>query len=145
MMPDKPSCCLLMNQDGCDEPPVKSSEQQQCCAGCVICLALPAETTPFVYASTGDEAFSIFNIRAHYRAHRPEVPPPRQAPRLIDAGSPLFGARENGTSTKGIQMKYLLLILTALALSDSATATSGSADCCGGGSCCQPPSGCCTK
>lgn len=79
MMPEKPSCCLLMNQDGCDEQPVKSSEQQQCCAGCVICLALPAETTPFVYASTGDEAFSTFNIRAHPRAHRPEVPPPRQA------------------------------------------------------------------
>ncbi len=34
-------------------------------------------------------------------------------------------------------MKYLLMIITTLAMIGTATATSRSADCCGGGKCCS--------
>jgi hypothetical protein len=34
-------------------------------------------------------------------------------------------------------MKYLLTIITALAMIGTATATSPAADCCGGGRCCS--------
>jgi len=42
-------------------------------------------------------------------------------------------------------MKYLLMIIAALALVGSATATSQSADCCTGGACCKAHLGCCAK
>jgi hypothetical protein len=43
-------------------------------------------------------------------------------------------------------MKYLLMILTAVALIGTASATSQSADdCCGGGACCLIKVGCCAK
>lgn len=43
-------------------------------------------------------------------------------------------------------MKYLLIILTAIALVGTASATSQSADdCCGGGACCLIKIGCCAK
>ncbi len=41
-------------------------------------------------------------------------------------------------------MRYLLMIIAALALVGSATATSQS-DCCTGGVCCVAHLGCCTK
>jgi hypothetical protein len=43
-------------------------------------------------------------------------------------------------------MKYLLMIVAALALVGTANATSRSADCCGGGGgCCLIKLGCCAK
>ena len=75
----KPSrCCLLMKQDGCDQKPVKSTEQAQCCVACALCLALPPESTAMlVHASTDEEDFLSLRVRAQARAHQPEVPPPR--------------------------------------------------------------------
>jgi len=78
ILPEEPRCCLLMKQDGCDQQPVKSSEQQQCCASCMSCFALPAAAgTSFVYAPTGEETFAFLSVTAHARAQRPELPPPR--------------------------------------------------------------------
>lgn len=43
-------------------------------------------------------------------------------------------------------MKYLLMILAAMALVGTATATAESADdCCGGGACCLVKVSCCAK
>ena len=42
-------------------------------------------------------------------------------------------------------MKYLLMIMVALALVGTATATSTAADCCGGGACCPVKLPCCAK
>lgn len=42
-------------------------------------------------------------------------------------------------------MKYLLMIVTAIALVGTASATSRSADCCGGGICCLVQTSCCAK
>jgi hypothetical protein len=42
-------------------------------------------------------------------------------------------------------MKYLFMIVAALALVGTASATSRSADCCGGGACCLVNPGCCAK
>jgi hypothetical protein len=42
-------------------------------------------------------------------------------------------------------MKYLLMIVAALALMGTANATSRFADCCGGGTCCLIKSNCCAK
>jgi len=42
-------------------------------------------------------------------------------------------------------MKYLLMIVAAIALVGSASATSRSADSCGGGACCMVNLSCCGK
>jgi hypothetical protein len=42
-------------------------------------------------------------------------------------------------------MKYLLMIVAAIALVGTANATSRSADCCGGGACCLVKLSCCAK
>ena len=42
-------------------------------------------------------------------------------------------------------MKYLLMIVAALALVGTANATSRSADCCGGNGCCLIKLPCCAK
>jgi hypothetical protein len=42
-------------------------------------------------------------------------------------------------------MKYLLMIVAAIALIGTANATSRSADCCGGGACCLLNLSCCAK
>jgi hypothetical protein len=42
-------------------------------------------------------------------------------------------------------MKYLLMIVAAIALVGTANATSRSADCCGGGACCAIKPPCCAK
>src|SRR5204863_5897101 len=42
-------------------------------------------------------------------------------------------------------MKYLMMILAAIALVGTASATSRSADCCDGGMCCMVNSSCCAK
>jgi hypothetical protein len=42
-------------------------------------------------------------------------------------------------------MKYLLMIVAAIALVGTANATSRSADCCGGGACCPIKPPCCAK
>ena len=42
-------------------------------------------------------------------------------------------------------MKYLLMIVAALAFVGTANATSRSADCCGGGACCLVKTSCCAK
>ncbi len=42
-------------------------------------------------------------------------------------------------------MKYLLMIIAALALVGTASATSRSADCCGGNGCCPIKVGCCAS
>jgi hypothetical protein len=44
-----------------------------------------------------------------------------------------------------IKMKYLLMIIVALALVGTANATSRSADCCGGKSCCPIKLPCCAS
>ena len=58
---------------------------------------------------------------------------------------PLWRGENNGTQQED-SMKYLLMILTAVALMGTASATSQSADdCCGGGACCLIKTGCCAK
>ena len=42
-------------------------------------------------------------------------------------------------------MKYLLILMTAVAFVGTANATSRSADCCGGGACCMVKLSCCAK
>jgi hypothetical protein len=42
-------------------------------------------------------------------------------------------------------MKYLMMILAAMTLIGTASATSRSADCCGGGGCCPIKLPCCAK
>jgi hypothetical protein len=50
-----------------------------------------------------------------------------------------------GTIQQKESMKYLLMIIAALAFVGSASAISRSADCCGGGACCHIGAGCCAK
>jgi len=58
---------------------------------------------------------------------------------------PLWRGENNGTQQED-SMKYLLMILTAVALMGTASATSQSADdCCGGGACCVIKTKCCAK
>jgi hypothetical protein len=58
-------------------------------------------------------------------------------------------ARPDSGEEKEIQqedsMKYLLMIVAAIALVGTANATSRSADCCGGGACCLLKLSCCAK
>jgi hypothetical protein len=58
-------------------------------------------------------------------------------------------ARPDSGEEKEIQqedsMKYLLMIVAAIALVGTANATSRSADCCGGGACCPLKLSCCAK
>src|SRR5678816_236812 len=78
----KAGCCATMKVDGpekgCNHHGSQSDQDQQCCSGCVSCLAmLFATTTPFVYSPTGEENYSTLSIREHARPDRPPVPPPR--------------------------------------------------------------------
>ncbi len=76
--PATSKCCMLMKQDGCDQQPVNSSEQPQCCPACLICFALPAVAgAPFVSAPTGKESFALLSVTPSARPEQPELPPPR--------------------------------------------------------------------
>ena len=67
--------------------------------------------------------------------------PVRLTRRLV----PLFvGTRERSSFNRRIHMKYLLLIMAALAFAGSAVATSSS-DCCNGGGCCLAHLSCCAR
>jgi len=78
---EKADCCAKMKAsaatDGCDQHTPKSNEDKQCCPLCAFCVAILATTTPFVYASTGEEFFATFLNREQIRSQRPPVPPPR--------------------------------------------------------------------
>src|SRR6267143_2784365 len=63
--------------------------------------------------------------------------------RLIASARPQLGRDE--TNSRGGIMKYLLMLIAALALLGTAQATSTAADCCGGGACCFPDSPCCAQ
>ena len=68
------------------------------------------------------------------------------AARLI--GSRRWLVRRGGRGKETQQedsMKYLLMIVAAIALVGTASATSRSADCCGGGACCLVNLSCCAK
>ena len=97
-----------------------------------------------------------FCLPAHWRGifcrafdsrARPLAPSPRSAAaRLIGCS---VGSSAAADEEKEIQqedsMKYLLMIVAALALVGTANATSRSADCCGGGPCCLVKLSCCAK
>jgi hypothetical protein len=66
--------------------------------------------------------------------------------RLLDGvGSSGSGRRRETKFNRRIPMKYLLIIVAALALVGTANATSRSADCCGGNGCCLIKLPCCAK
>jgi hypothetical protein len=77
----KAGCCAKMKMDApandCGHHAPKSSQEKECCAGCVFCLAILVKTIPLVYPPTGEESFTTVAIREHVRSHRPPVPPPR--------------------------------------------------------------------
>jgi hypothetical protein len=70
----------------------------------------------------------------------------RRAP---DSVGGVGSSRNCGNEEKETQqedsMKYLFMIVTAIALIGTASATSRSADCCGGGACCLVKLSCCAK
>jgi ferredoxin len=79
---EKTKCCAKMKAkaggDDCAQHAPKSDQEKQCCAGCVICVAvLPTSAMAFVYPPTGDESFARFFVRELIRSDRPQVPPPR--------------------------------------------------------------------
>ena len=81
---EKPKCCAKMNAkttaDDCAQHAPKSDQEKQCCAACVICVALlPTSARGFVYPPTGDESFARFLVRELIRSDRPQVPPPRSS------------------------------------------------------------------
>jgi hypothetical protein len=86
--------------------------------------------------------------RFHYfRAHL--LPPSTcsTAARLIGcrAGSSRNCGNEEKETQQEDSMKYLLMIVAAIALIGTVSATSRSADCCGGGICCPLQSSCCAE
>jgi hypothetical protein len=79
---EKASCCAKMKMDApandCGQHAPKSTQDKQCCSGCVFCLAiLLSARTPFVYSPSGEESFATLSIHEHVRSDRPPVPPPR--------------------------------------------------------------------
>jgi hypothetical protein len=81
---EKPKCCANMNAkagaDDCAQHAPKSDQEKQCCAACVIGLALlPASAVALIFPPTGDESFAGFLVRELIRSDRPQVPPPRAA------------------------------------------------------------------
>jgi hypothetical protein len=80
--PAKSSCCAKMKMEApandCAHHAPKSDQDKQCCSLCWACVALfLAQTTPSVYPPSGGDYFATLKTRAHLRAQRPPVPPPR--------------------------------------------------------------------
>ena len=78
----KPGCCAKVKMDepanDCGHHAPKSNQEKECCAVCVLGLALfLSPATPFVYPPTGDESFATLAFREQVRSDRPPVPPPR--------------------------------------------------------------------
>src|SRR5881394_654637 len=61
----------------------------------------------------------------------------------IESARLAFAGRDWKKTLQEDSMKYLLMIIAALALVGTASATSSSADCCGGGGCCPIKMPCC--
>jgi hypothetical protein len=81
---EKTKCCAKTNAkttaDDCAQHAPKSDQEKQCCAACVICVAvLPTSAMEFVYPPTGDQSFARFLVRELIRSDRPQVPPPRSS------------------------------------------------------------------
>jgi hypothetical protein len=75
-------CCAMMKLDApandCGHHAPKSTQDKQCCSGCMFCLAvLGSATKSFVYPPTGEESFAALSIHERIRSDRPPVPPPR--------------------------------------------------------------------
>jgi hypothetical protein len=75
-------CCAKMKAkaetENCANHAPKSDQEKQCCAACVFCVAdFVAPAIPFIYPSTGSEAFRDFVCRELVRSDKPQVPPPR--------------------------------------------------------------------
>jgi hypothetical protein len=78
----KTSCCAKSKvkevAKDCGHHAPKSDQEKQCCAACAFGLGLfLTSTAPFIHPPAGEESFATFSARAHLRAHRPPVPPPR--------------------------------------------------------------------
>jgi hypothetical protein len=78
----KAGCCAKMKLDApandCGHHAPKSTQEKECCAACVVGLALfLTPSTSFVYPSSGQESFAAFFLHEQLRSHRPPVPPPR--------------------------------------------------------------------
>jgi hypothetical protein len=79
---EEPKCCAKMNAkagtDDCAQHAPKSDQEKQCCAACVVCVAvLSSSAMAVVYPPTGDQSFARFLVRELIRSDRPQVPPPR--------------------------------------------------------------------
>jgi hypothetical protein len=82
--PAEPSCCQMASHEKTDCPmadnhcPFKPSEATQCCAACLLTLALiDFSSVAFVFDDGVGEILKLEDFAASARPARPPYPPPR--------------------------------------------------------------------
>jgi hypothetical protein len=82
--PVKASCCAetqaQSSQKHCPKHMPKGQSDQQCCAACIVGMAVfIGGTAPLLLPPHADQTFAGYNFDEHLRSERPPVPPPRLA------------------------------------------------------------------